>query len=74
MLSPEAAERFAERIRTGPDLSKLPPEHQAAVRARLKWLTIANDHQIPPKGQWWNIWLLLAGRGAGKTRAAAEWT
>ena len=74
MLSLEVKERFAERIRTGPDLSKLPPDQQAAVRARFKWLTIANDHQIPPKGNWWSIWLLLAGRGAGKTRAAAEWT
>jgi predicted phage terminase large subunit-like protein len=37
-------------------------------------LTIANAHQIPPGGSWWTIWLLLAGRGAGKTRCAAEWT
>jgi predicted phage terminase large subunit-like protein len=40
----------------------------------MKWLTIANFHQIPPRGEWWTIWLLLAGRGAGKTRCAAEWT
>ena len=25
-----------------------------------------------PDGDWWNIWLFLAGRGAGKTRTAGE--
>ncbi|MGB7408320.1 MAG: terminase family protein, partial [Pontixanthobacter sp.] len=28
--------------------------------------------QIPPEG-YWQIWLLMAGRGYGKTRAGAEW-
>ena len=28
--------------------------------------------QVPPDGEW-GIWLFLAGRGAGKTRAGAEW-
>lgn len=37
-----------------------------------QWLTIAHDFQKPPEGDW-NIWLLVAGRGSGKTRAAAEW-
>ena len=73
MLSPEIAEQFADKIRKGPDLGKLPPEQRAAIKARIKWLTIANKHQIPPSGDWWTIWLLLAGRGAGKTRTAAEW-
>ena len=30
------------------------------------------DHQIPPVGDW-SIWLMLAGRGAGKTDGAARW-
>src|SRR6266542_1740662 len=29
-------------------------------------------HQIPPPGDWYG-WLLLAGRGAGKTDACANW-
>jgi phage terminase large subunit-like protein len=33
---------------------------------------IARPSQLPPHGEW-SIWLLLAGRGFGKTRAAAEW-
>lgn len=35
------------------------------------WKTLARPNQLPPKGDW-NIWLILAGRGFGKTRAAAE--
>lgn len=29
--------------------------------------------QIPPEGADWRSWLILGGRGAGKTRAGAEW-
>lgn len=29
--------------------------------------------QLPPEGNDWRTWLLLGGRGAGKTRAGAEW-
>ncbi|MFV0473507.1 MAG: DNA-packaging protein [Pikeienuella sp.] len=29
-------------------------------------------HQLPPEGEW-TTWLILGGRGAGKTRAGAEW-
>ena len=36
------------------------------------WLTFAHRHQHPPCGDW-TTWLLLGGRGAGKTRAGAEW-
>lgn len=39
---------------------------------KMRWLTEAHAHQIEPMGDW-TIWLLLAGRGAGKSRCAAEW-
>jgi predicted phage terminase large subunit-like protein len=39
---------------------------------RSQWYQKAHKHQIEPDGDWWNVFLLLAGRGAGKTRAAAE--
>jgi phage terminase large subunit-like protein len=29
--------------------------------------------QLPPDGANWRSWLILGGRGAGKTRAGAEW-
>ncbi|SHH28095.1 DNA-packaging protein [Marivita hallyeonensis] len=32
----------------------------------------AHAHQLPPEGDWRN-WVVLGGRGAGKTRAGAEW-
>lgn len=32
----------------------------------------ALDHQLPPAGDW-RTWVILGGRGAGKTRAGAEW-
>ena len=36
------------------------------------WPAIARPNQLPPPGDW-QIWLLLAGRGFGKTRTLAEW-
>lgn len=36
------------------------------------WPIWARDEQLPPPGDW-VTWLLLGGRGAGKTRAGAEW-
>ena len=33
---------------------------------------LARPNQIPPDGDW-DVWLLLAGRGFGKTRTGAEW-
>lgn len=32
----------------------------------------AMDHQLPPEGPW-RTWVVMGGRGAGKTRAGAEW-
>ena len=45
----------------------------AALAARFaspKWIPL--PHQIPPQGDWYG-WLLLAGRGAGKTDACAAY-
>ena len=33
----------------------------------------AHESQLPPIGDAWRVWLLMAGRGFGKTRAGAEW-
>ncbi len=50
-------------------LSELSPE----VKARLKyeWTFWARPNQLPPEGDW-ATWLILAGRGFGKTRTGAE--
>lgn len=41
------------------------------------WQLFAHAHQWPPEvaagGRAWLTWLLIGGRGAGKTRAGAEW-
>ncbi len=41
------------------------------------WQVWARDDQLPPRataeGGDWRVWLILGGRGAGKTRAGAEW-
>ena len=58
--------------RTRQEFARLPADQQAAYAWRMKWLSQAHKHQILPPGDWWSIWLLLAGRGAGKTRTAAE--
>ncbi len=36
------------------------------------WLFWARPEQREPSGQW-DVWLILAGRGAGKTRTGTEW-
>ena len=36
------------------------------------WAAKARPEQLPPAGDW-TTWIYCAGRGAGKTRAGAEW-
>ena len=36
------------------------------------WRYRARPQQLPPAGSW-RVWLLMAGRGFGKTRCGAEW-
>jgi phage terminase large subunit-like protein len=33
----------------------------------------AHEAQLPPNDDGWRTWLMMAGRGFGKTRAGAEW-
>ncbi|MBL1431349.1 MAG: DNA-packaging protein [Robiginitomaculum sp.] len=47
------------------------PKGYAAKILRC-WSFWARDDQLPPDGDW-SSWLLLGGRGSGKTRAGAEW-
>ncbi len=44
-------------------------EAEAALHVWPLW---ARDSQMPPSGDW-AVWLLMAGRGFGKTRTGAEW-
>ena len=63
-------------------LACAPPQTQRAFLESLSegallalpWLFEfwALEHQLPPEGDW-RSWAVLGGRGAGKTRAGAEW-
>lgn len=61
-------------------ISLLPKDQQRAVLDGVDmeqliwdWKAWARPEQLPPPGDDWAIWMYLAGRGAGKTRSAAEW-
>ncbi len=54
---------LAELAAMGEDVRRTLREH---------WLLWAHEGQIPPAGDW-HTWLIMAGRGYGKTRAGAEW-
>ena len=60
-------------------LAALPEEERLAALADIDpdsliwdWNVWARPEQLPPDENW-NVWLVLAGRGFGKTRLAAEW-
>lgn len=46
-------------------------ERSPAGAARVKWFASARHNQVTPEGDW-RAWLILAGRGFGKTRLGAE--
>jgi phage terminase large subunit-like protein len=61
-------------------ISLLPPEEQAKALAGMDpdvllwdWSVWGRPEQQEPAGDDWAIWAYIAGRGAGKTRTAAEW-
>ena len=40
--------------------------------AKFDWRHQARPEQLAPSGDWF-AWMILAGRGFGKTRTGAEW-
>lgn len=47
------------------------PQQRRLLGARAAWRLTARPQQLTPDGDWF-AWLLLAGRGFGKTRTGAE--
>jgi phage terminase large subunit-like protein len=77
---------FVESLRDALELSLKAGLNEAmvmelALRAWLRFdrdfIALAHRHQEPPargnNGRPWTTWLMLGGRGAGKTRLGAEW-
>ena len=77
MVNSNASRPPAERLTRDQLLTRLktlliagtPAENRALNDDWRRW---ARDEQRPPPGDWLT-WLFLGGRGAGKTRAGAEW-
>jgi predicted phage terminase large subunit-like protein len=61
-MSPEVREQWLTRFNTP----------QALEMLRFHWDFWGRPSQLPPDGDW-SHWLILAGRGFGKTRTGAEW-
>jgi phage terminase large subunit-like protein len=59
-------------------VTAVPPEFLIAAdllgpsEADSAWRREARPQQLPPAGDWF-VWLIMAGRGWGKTRTGAEW-
>ena len=77
--SQKLGEKLGERLEF---LLNLAPDVQRIALTKLSkgeraefahhWELWARDEQRAPAGDW-RVWLIMAGRGFGKTRAGAEW-
>lgn len=58
-------------------LAGLPRERLLLLRWRLAWRRMARDKQLPPPDTGpvgrWLVWLIMSGRGFGKTLSGANW-
>ncbi|MGD9866732.1 MAG: phage major capsid protein [Hyphomicrobiales bacterium] len=66
-----ALNECARKQKTEDFLGRLNPADIAFLQR--DWPTWARDDQLPPRHSDWTTWLVLGGRGAGKTRTGAEW-
>ena len=74
--------RARRECRTAAEILRLSPEaftawgdglsEAEALEIEADWSFWARLGQVAPEGAW-RVWLLMAGRGFGKTRAGAEW-
>jgi phage terminase large subunit-like protein len=67
----------SEALRLLAQIEREPVDESAAHHMLHDWGAWARAEQLPPDklpdGSDWRVWLLLAGRGFGKTRSGAEW-
>ncbi len=64
-----------DAVARAPAIADMPRDEAqlAAVHWSEYFRVHAHDGQIPPQGDW-QVWMVMGGRGFGKTRAGAEWT
>lgn len=67
-LHAAALELGVERV-----LEELNGDPLGCLRAWWDWRLWARPTQLQPADDQWSIWLILAGRGWGKTRTGVEW-
>jgi len=53
-------------------IAKMHPDQIARIGWRTRWVASRHAHQVPPDGPRRGTWLLMGGRGSGKTRVGAE--
>lgn len=62
----------SETPSTESSLDELGTERLLELKRSLPWRVLRRDSQVPPDDDWFT-WLILAGRGWGKTRTGAEY-
>lgn len=73
MAGASIAELLAQQLDRDGEQGTLNTIDAAEAQAFLdNWENWARPEQLPPMGDWL-VWLIMAGRGFGKTRAGAEW-
>ena len=61
----------ADETEAGPLIANALDQKEKA-EFQFHWQLLARREQCVPEGDW-RIWMIMAGRGFGKTRAGAEW-
>lgn len=69
-MSLSLIQRAVERVGPHAVFDALTPQQREALK--YEWRAWARPEQLSPPGPWL-FWLLLAGRGFGKSRTGAEW-
>lgn len=71
MMSKSILQLAIEQV--GPEAIEQALDEESRKLLLYHWPVLARPEQIPPGDDKWVFWLIMAGRGAGKTRSGAEW-
>jgi hypothetical protein len=71
-ISGHLLHQYANEAAWSEDNRRKPNGTNWSIIIGASWLATARQNQLPPQGDDWFIWVLLAGRGFGKTRSLSE--